>query len=164
MRRLVLVVLLPLLAGCATQQSRPQITRISPEALAQMLPQPQANLSLEEIVDLSRQGVSAEDIIDRIRKSGSSYALTPSQVLDLARRGVDVRVLDHIQSAQQQALQQGFADELNRREQRHREELEALRQQLLSRPYWGPAWGYDPFWGPYPPYWRYSPYYRRYGW
>lgn len=154
------VLLVPLLAACAAQPARPQITRISPEALAQMLPQPQANLSLEEIVDLGRQGVPADDIIDRIRKSGSGYALTPSQVLDLARRGVDVRVLDHIQSAQQQALQQGYADELNRREQRHREELDALRQQLLSRPYWGPAWGYDPFWGPYPPYWRYPPYYR----
>jgi len=68
---------------------------------------------------------------------------------------VDAKVLDHMHAAREQALRDGFADEINRREREHKVVLESLQRQLLMRTY-----PYDPFCGPYPPYWRY-PYYRR---
>lgn len=149
---------LVLVAGCAgSLQKPPQIERITAEELEHLLPQPAPNLGTDEIVELSRQGLTPEAIMDRIRQSGSRYALLPSQYIDLVRRGVDPRVLDFMQSAYEQSLRDGCAEEINKREQGHRAERDALKQQLLSRPYCY----HDPFWGPYPPYWRpLHPYWR----
>lgn len=149
-----------LLAGCASNPPEPpQIQRISAEELEQLLPQAKPNLTLEDIVAMSRQGEAPEAIIAKIRETGSSYDLSPSQGLDLARQGVDPKVLDHIHAARDRALRDGMADEVNARELKHRQEVEALKRQLLMQPWgYGPYWGYDPFWGPFPPYWRYPRY------
>lgn len=147
-----------LVAGCATNPEKaaaPQIQRISAEELERLLPKPDPNLTYDELVRLSRDGTSPDSIIDKIKQSNSSYALTPSEAMELGKQGVDARVLDYMHAAREQALRDGFADELNKRDREHRGELESLQRQLLMRPY-----PYDPFWGPYPPYWRY-PYYRR---
>ncbi len=146
-----------LVAGCATNQEKtatPQIQRISAEALEQLLPKPDPNLTYDELVRLSREGVSPDSIIEKIKQSNSSYALTPSKALELGKQGVDAKVLDYMHAAREQALRDGFADELDKRDREHRDEIGALQRQLLMRPY-----PYDPFCGPYP-YWRY-PYYRR---
>jgi hypothetical protein len=158
MRHAITMALVLVLTGCAgSPQKPPQIERITGEALERLLPKPTPNLTTDEIVQLSKQGASPEAIIDKIRQSGSSYALLPSQYIDLAGRGVDPKVLDFMQSAHEQSLRDGCAEEINKREQAHRAECDALRQQLLSRPYCP----YDPFWGPYPPYWRLPyPYWR----
>lgn len=151
-----------LLAGCAGNPAQPpQIQRISAEELEQLLPQAKPNLTLEDIVAMSKQGVAPEVIIEKIRETGSSYDLTPSQGLDLARQGVNPKVLDHIHAARDQALRDGMADEVNARELKHQQEVEALKRQLLMQPWgYGPYWGYDPFWGPFPPYWRYPRYWH----
>lgn len=151
MRYLLLSVLL--LAGCATTPAEPpQIQRISSEELERILPKPVPNLPLDEVVRLSRAGEGPDAIIGKIRETHSRYELTPTQVIDLHRQGVDVRVLDHMQAAREQALRDSLADEIARREQAHQEKLDALERRLRSYPC------YDPFW-PYP-YWRYP--YRPY--
>lgn len=157
MRYLLLSVLL--LAGCATTPAEPpQIQRISPEELERILPKPVPNLALEEIVRLSKAGQSADAVIGKIRESQSRYELTPTQVIELHRQGVDAKVLDHMQAVREQALRDSLADEINKREREHKEKEDALKRQLQLRSY--PY--YDPFW-PYP-YWRYPFYPRSFYW
>lgn len=156
MRLIVSAIVLALLAGCASAPSpEPKIARISPEELERLMPQPVPNLTLEEIVRLSQAGEPAESIIVKIRDTYSSYALTPEQIVELNRKGVSMRVLDYIFSAQQQALRDSMADEFNQRERKHREEVEALKLELMQEPYF-----YDPFWPQYP-YSDYSHHYWR---
>ena len=138
-----LMVAMLLLAGCAsTPQPPPEIERITPEELEHLLPQPTAALSLQQIVQLSREGVPDDAMIEKIRQTGSSYRLLPSQAVELARQGVDVKVLDYIHTAQEQRLHAGCADEINKRELQHQEAQDKLRQQLLRQcqlycdPYW----------------------------
>jgi len=79
-----------LVAGCAANPEKaaaPQIQRISAEELERLLPRPDPNLTYDELVRLSREGATADTIIEKIRQSGSSYALTPSQAVDLAQAG-----------------------------------------------------------------------------
>lgn len=157
---LVLMGLLALLSGCASNPSEPgtppKIDRITPEELESLLPLPIPNLSLEDLVRMSKAGDSPDAIIARIRDSHSGYELTPGQMINLNRQGVDSRVLDYIQSAREQLVREGFADEVNQRERAHREELESLRREWMPRPY-----SYDPYW-PYPNwFYRYPPVLRQ---
>lgn len=133
---IALVVLTYLIAGCATSSqlnTPPQIDRISPEALEQMLPQPHPVLSLDEIVSLSKQGVSHEEIIQKIKASDSSYELTPSQSVDLSNQGVDKKVLDYIHTSRELALRNKLAEEINKRERDKQVELAKLKRQMINR-------------------------------
>ena len=163
-----LVVLLALLmTACAGSQVRePEIQRISAEELEKLLPPPVAAVSLEEIVALSKQGVSADEIIKKIQDSKSEYALTASQTLDLAKQGVPAAVLDNIQRAHEQRLRESFAEELNKREQARVKEQEKLKKELMWRrsyPFYDPFWGPGPYWR-HPYYWPGSGIYYRFGW
>ncbi len=151
-----------LIAGCAsTPPQAPQIQRISPEELERIMPKPVPNLTLEEIVKLSQAKVSADEIIQKIKDSQSQYNLTPAQILDLSQKGVDMRVLEHIQAVHEQAVRDGFAEELQKREKTKLQEQEKLKREYQMRyPYYDPFWGY-PRWG-YPRPYYYGPgmYYR----
>ena len=153
------------ITGCATTpMQQPPVARISPEELERIMPKPVPNLSLDEIVALSKANTPAEQIIEKIKVSNSHYDLTPSQAVDLSKRGVDGKVLDYIYQAREQALRDGFADEINKREKDKVLEQEKLKRELRmrSQPYY-----YDPFYGP-SPYWYRRPYgpsmYYRFGW
>ncbi len=168
MRRIsgvMLLVMLALLAGCATTPPQePQIQRISPEELERIMPKPIPNLTLEEIIQLSKQGMAAEQIIEKIKASNSRYDLTPSQSLDLGKQGVDAKVLDYIHAAREQALRDSFADEINKREKQKLLEQQELEREYRLRwqPYYHPYFGYSysPYWQ-----WRYHPFYGPdYGW
>ena len=150
-----------ILAGCATtttQQQEPQIQRISAEELDKLMPQPAPFITYDELVRLSKVGTSADEIIAKIKESNSRYDLTPSKALELSKQGVDAKVLDYIYSSREQALRDGFAEEINKREKEKVIEQEKLRREYQWRyrndMYWGPGWG---------PYWRgyYGP---RWGW
>lgn len=156
--RWLVVSLCVLGAGCASspQKEAPQIQRISAEELEQLLPKPDPNLTYEALVRLSREKVSPDEIIEKIKQSHSTYDLTPAEAIDLHQQGVDAKVLDYIHAARDQVLRDGFAEELNKREREHQAEIKKLERAMQMRPYYY----YDPFWGPYPPYWRY-PYSRR---
>jgi hypothetical protein len=136
-----------LLAGCATTDTtnKPSINnkieRISDAELEKLIPKPAPNLELAQLVQLSRSGMSADDLIARIQQSGTHYALLPSEVIELNKQGLDSKVLDYLYNAQLQALRDGVADDINRREAAHRKQTDQLMQELLRRPYF-----YDPFW------------------
>jgi hypothetical protein len=145
------------LVGCATTQPQePQIKRISAEELERVMPKPVPNLSLDEVVALSKAGTPADVIIEKIKASNSRYDLSPSEAVDLSKRGVDSKVLDYIYQAREQALRDGFADEINKREKEKLVEQEKLKRQYQldnMRYYdpWGP-WGPRPYGGWYRPY------------
>lgn len=149
-----------ILAGCATttQQQEPQIQRISAEEMDKLMPQPAPFITYDELVRLSKAGTSADEIIAKIKESNSRYELTPSKALELSKQGVDAKVLDYIYSSREQAVRDGFAEEINKREKEKVIEQEKLRREYQWRyrndMYWGPGWG---------PYWRgyYGP---RWGW
>jgi len=154
-----------ILSGCASvgQTQKSEIERITPEELAKLLPPAVATVTLEEIVAHSKQGLSAETIIAKIKESDSRYELSSSQILDLSKQGVEVKVLDYIQQSNELAKQNAIAAEMNRRQQENAEVKQALSRERLRRHRY-----YDPFWGPsfyyrhrFPrDYWRGS----RFGW
>ena len=161
MRRLILgISLLILVSGCATTQPQaPQIQRISAEELERIMPQAVPNLSLNELVVLSNSGMTPDQIIERIKATDSRYELAPSQALQLSKEGVDSKVLDYIHASREQALRDGVAIEINKREQQKQQELERVKReyQLRSYPYYHPYFGY----GYYP--WRHPRYHPYYG-
>ena len=73
-------IVLVLTGGCATTQ-RP------------------APPTLQEIVQMSADGNSDNDIIALLRKSGAIYPLSASAIIDLHRKGVSPAVLDYMQKA-----------------------------------------------------------------
>lgn len=154
-----------LLVGCATTQPQaPQVKRISPEELERIMPKPVPNLTLDEIVQLSKAGTPPEQIIEKIKATNSFYDLTPSQSLELSKKGVDAKVLDHIYKSHEQVLRDSVAEEINKRERQRVEEKEKLKReyQMRSYQYYDPWWGYAPG-----PYWRHRPFYGpsfRYHW
>ena len=162
LRPALLFILALSLWGCATTASppgaAPGIERLSAEELARMLPKPDPKLPPAELVRMSREGASAMDIIARIKETGSRYALSPSQAIELHAQGVSAQVLDYIQSAREQELRTALAEEINQREQRHAEELR--REQELRRD----SFYYDPWWPAYPGYgWHPAYPFRPYG-
>lgn len=147
-RRPLILLLTLALAACATTSAPPgggAIARLTPGELARMLPKPEPKLPPAELVRLSKDGVAAKDIIAKIRQTGSSYALSAAQLIELHDQGVSTEVLDYIQSAREQELRDRMAEEINQREQRHAEELQRLREQEQQRSYY-----YDPWWPGYP--------------
>ncbi|MGH8632380.1 MAG: hypothetical protein ACREU7_16650 [Burkholderiales bacterium] len=81
-RLLMLLLIAAVLAGtgCAGMQRRPPPT-------------------LEQIVEMSREGVPAEDIIQQLKDTRAVYALSGSQLAKLHDQGVPEPVLDHLQQA-----------------------------------------------------------------
>jgi hypothetical protein len=69
---------LAIVSGCATTQ-RP--------------PAP----SLQEIVQMSSDGSSDDEIITRLKKSAAVYSLSASAIIDLSCKGVSPTVLDYMQ-------------------------------------------------------------------
>jgi len=136
---LIFFVALLLLEGCATngQSVSPVIERISEEELSRIMPQPLATLSMDDLVRLSKEGMTAAQIIEQIKSSNSMYDLTPSQSLLLSKQGVDSQILDYIHTSRELAVRNSIADEINKREKIKREELESLKRQQLR--------AYDPF-------------------
>ncbi len=155
---LLVISVLMLLTGCATTgNQQAAIERITPEQLAKILPQPVANLSLDEVVKLSQQAISADEIIAKIKLSNSRYELSPSQTLELSKKGVDIKVLDYMHDSNELAKQNAVADEINKREQaKLKAQKDMQRQQEIQRSYNAFC---DPFWpnyGCYP--YGYSPF------
>lgn len=116
----------------------PRIERISAEELARLAPKPVAKLSLDDLVSLSSEGKSADDIIAQIRATDSTYELTPSQSVDLSRNGVDAKVLDYIHDSREAALMNHLAEEINRREQQKQAEVAKLKNRLRQQRYYDP--------------------------
>lgn len=152
----ILILSLALIA-CANNSQRSdvrtqKIDRISEEELSRIMVKPIAALSLDDLVKLTKEGVTTDQIIEKIRTSNSSYDLTPSQVVDLNKQGVDNKVLDYIHSSRELALRNNVAEEINQREKAKRAELDQLkRQQWLQQQQrmYDPACGFGYYGHPY---------------
>jgi len=149
------VLLTALLAGCASSAPREvAVDRLTPEEVAQITPAATPTLSLDEIVSLTQQKVSSDDIIAKIKTSNSQYDLTASQIVDLSKQGVDSKVLDYIQTEREKARLNSLTDEINKREKANKEAQEKLKQQAWRNrydpfydPFYHPFYGYGPYWG-----------------
>lgn len=112
-----------MLAGCATTPAPPPVT-------------------VEQVVQMSREGLSPEEIIAKMEDSETVYRLSGSELARLKERGVPDAVLDYMQDT--------YVDYERSRVYRHYD------------PWWGPPYAsVYPYWGWYGPYYRpYWPYYR----
>lgn len=146
--RIVLAVVMTsmMLVGCASTgpSNQGQVERITPEELAKLMPAPVATVSLDELIVDSKQGKTSDEIIAKIKESDSRYALTPEQIVNLNKKGVDFKVLDYIQQSNELAKQNAIAEEINKREKaKVKAQKELRRERAFSRNRY-----YDPFWGP----------------
>src|SRR5688572_32587104 len=81
------ILLAVVLMGCASVQSRPPVT-------------------IEQVIQMSKQGVPPADIVQHMRDSGTVYRLSGSQLGRLKSEGVDDEVLDYMQDTYLAAARQ----------------------------------------------------------
>lgn len=154
MKKILLFILIGLMGGCASNQSRtnetPSIDRVSDAELSRIMLKPGAALSLDEIVKMSKDGLAPEQIIEKIKASNSYYDLTPSQAVQLSKRGVDTKVLDYIYESREAALKNNIAEEINQRERAKKNAERQLDRERNAYPYGYqyPYWGSQFYWGP----------------
>ncbi len=58
-----------------------------------------APLTMARVVELTKQGVSSDDIITRIKATNSKYSLTAEDVTYLNKQGVSQRVIEAMQGS-----------------------------------------------------------------
>lgn len=134
-RRRFCLVLALLLGGCGDLPVEPpRLDRISAEQLETRLPPPVATVSLDHIVTLAREGIAADEIIARIKASGSRYRLSAKQVVDLTLNNVPVAVLDYMIDSERRQIFDSMAADANAREvacqDRLAREAEFCRRQM----------------------------------
>lgn len=81
MRVLTALLAAALLAGCASVDTAPAVTR-------------------DDVVALAKAGADAQWIIDRLRETGTVLALSAGDILAMHRDGVPKEVLDWMQAEQ----------------------------------------------------------------
>lgn len=149
-------VALLLSVGCATPRpdgtATPKLARLSTEEMARLAPDA-PRLSLDELVALAKSGASAEVTIERFRKSGARFDLTPRQVVDLHQRGLPLPVLQAIHEDREKALRADLTQLLVEREQKCSAEIvqahaqERQRARVNADPFWPGCYG---AWAPFP--------------
>jgi len=60
---------------------------------------PMAQLSMNEVVELTKQGVASDDIIAKIKATHSTYSLTQDDISYLRRQAVSQRVIEEMLAA-----------------------------------------------------------------
>ncbi len=60
--------------------------------------QPTGQLTMQQIVDLTKQGVSSDDIISKIKAAKPTYALTEDDIAYLRKENVSQRVIETMQA------------------------------------------------------------------
>jgi len=105
---LILFVLVVMVAGCATPTPPPpeqgQYLKVQVGQNTVSVPwsnnQAQAanQVTMQQIVDWTKQGVASEDIISRIKAANPRYSLTADDVGYLKRQGVSQRVIETMQA------------------------------------------------------------------
>jgi len=83
-------------AAVGSQIEKPQAA-VQNQAVAQNYAV--APLTMQQVVDLSKQGVSGDDIIAKIQASGAKFVLTADDVSYLQKQGVSQRVIEAMQAA-----------------------------------------------------------------
>jgi hypothetical protein len=117
---LLLLTCITLLSGCATlglEQSMPPVT-------------------VSEVIQMSKQGVPTDTILDKMRESQTVYRLTPSQLTQLRDQGVANQVIDYMQQTYLYTV-------------RHDQRFEDWDYRNLGADgfwYGGPYYGWPPHW------------------
>lgn len=96
MRKMLVCIGLAALAGCAAAPRAPLIERLPEGAAGPIAPPKAGPLSLEEVVEMARAGTPSNVIVQKLRDSRSSYAITASDASVLAARGVPAEVIDYL--------------------------------------------------------------------
>lgn len=65
----------------------------------------QPEVTVPDIISMSQAGIPAEEIINRMRESGTVYQLEASQYADLKNKGVPDSVLNYMQQTYIEAIQ-----------------------------------------------------------
>lgn len=136
MKNILLLLTLASLVGCATvgTQEAPKqaqkIDRLTEAQLAEILPAPVSQLSFESLVAMSQEGLSAEELIAKLKETETAYDLTPSQMLDLSQKGVDVKVLDYLHESRMKTLSRKLTDVVSEREKKKNDEIALLKREL----------------------------------
>ncbi len=146
-RRLGMMLALALVvAGCATAPEGARVERLTPEQLAALKPVPNPKVSLDEIVALSRTGSLPAAIIERLASTGTWHALSPQQIIELNKQGVDRSVIDHLAAAEERAHQATLITQLTDRDAKAAQDLarERAQRQALQQRYnnWHGGIGY----------------------
>ena len=144
------------LTACAVSQSSLQnqsrIERINTDELAHITVPEVSKLSLEDVTKMTADGLTADAIITKLNESNSSFDLTPSQAISLAKYGVDIKVLDSIHKIHGQILQNQYADAINQQlkaklvAEKNLEREKSNRRNKENR-WMNRNWGYYPFFG-----------------
>lgn len=166
MRRIYTAVLLlcSVLSGCATHMGQrdaagnPGLQRLSAEQLAEQAAQAPTKLGVAEIAALARQGRSPNEIVARMRASGSRLNMDVEQQYALRKLGVSETVIGALITAEAEARRTDrVTAEADRAAIRKREE-EAQREMYRS-------YAYDPYpYGMWYPYFGYSRFGHHSGW
>ena len=141
MRSLVVLLLLTmLLHGCATPTVRdtdgqPVLQRWTGETV------PPAKIDIADVAALSREGYGAEQIVARMRATGSRLGMEPAQQRELQRRGVPQSTIDALVDAEAEARR---VDRLTIDADRaaNRRRVEERRIYYQPYPYAHPLYGY----------------------
>ncbi len=89
MRRLLLALLAATLAGCASVDPVPAVTR-------------------EDVIELARSGADARWIIDRLRETGTFLAVSAGDIIEMHKQGVPQEALEWMQAT--------YVEEVRRRQ------------------------------------------------
>lgn len=136
MRNLLLIIALSGLVGCATvgTEQAPQkvekIDRLTEEQLAQIIPPPVSQLSFEALVAMSQDGLPAGAVIGQLKETDTAYDLTPSQMLDLNKKGVDIEVLDYLHESRIATMRNKLTTVVSEREKKKNEQIRLLKREL----------------------------------
>jgi len=133
------------LAACASPpgvgrrdaDGSPVLERLTPARWAEIGPQAPVRMSVATLVELSRRGVTAEDIIQRYYQTGTRLLLSGDELAALRRDGVDQRVLDYIASAREDAAQIDAITAQADQDARTR----LAYDRALAAGWWGTCWG-----------------------
>ncbi|MEI8350540.1 MAG: hypothetical protein WCI77_10370 [Candidatus Omnitrophota bacterium] len=60
-------------------------------------PQTSAQLTMQQIIDWTKQGISSDEIISRIKAANPKYSLTADDINYLNKQGVSQRVIETMQ-------------------------------------------------------------------
>lgn len=153
MHKCLVIFSICLLASCASApkpQQVQKIERLTKEELANIMPAPVSQLSFESLLEMSRQGESADAVITKLKETDTSFDLTPSQMLELKQQGVDVKVLDYLHEQRLEGLRHKvsnvFVDKIKAKD----EEIELLKRQLRFQSMMGDPFCNGPFLRGYP--------------
>ena len=78
---LIVLTYITLLSGCATLGAT----------------QPQPPVTVSEVIQMSKEGVPADTIIETMRDSDTVYRLTAAQLAELHEQGISDQVIDYMQ-------------------------------------------------------------------